>query len=124
MRELRLRIREEHKLIQVEQEGAYTFVKIGCGTYFGVGFSKYNPFDMKRGLPYSPEMGVLKATNKAIEDVARQIVITRCAERTVAVNEFMSHGVMLPMPGMKNRTAQILAQDAVGGSLPGMNRLT
>ena len=72
MRELRLRIREEHKLIQVEQEGAYTFVKIGCGTYFGVGFSKYNPFDMKRGLPYSPEMGVLKATNKAIEDVARQ----------------------------------------------------
>jgi len=112
MRELRLRIREEHKLIQVEQEGAYTFVKIGWGAYFGVGFSKWNPFDAKRGLPYSPEMGVLKATNKAIEDVARQIVITRCAERYAAVNEFMAQGVMLPMAGMKNRTAQVLTQDA------------
>ena len=72
MRQLRLRIREEHTVIELEQDGAYTFIKIRWGAYSGRAFSKYNPFDMKRGLPYSKEMGILKATNKAIEDVARQ----------------------------------------------------
>ena len=105
-RALRLKIREEHTVFQRRQGGAYTYIEIYWRGIIGDGWAKYNPNDMKNGLPYSPEMGVLKATNKAIEDVARQIVITRCAERTVAGNYFMAHGVMLPMPGMKNRIAQ------------------
>ena len=93
-RALRLRIREEHIVVQTLHRGAYTLVAISYtqdrSRYRGYGFSKYNPFDMKRGLPYSPGMGVLKATNKAIDDIMQQFH-HRCTVPVI-------HAGALPLP--------------------------
>ena len=78
-RALRLKIREGHTVFQRRQGGAYTYIEIYWRGIIGDGWAKYNPNDMKNGLPYSSEMGILKATNKAIEDVVRQIHLQRSA---------------------------------------------
>ena len=89
-RALRLKIREGHRKVQIIHREAYTMVEVRWGRYFGIGFSKYNPFDMKRGLPYSKELGILKATNKAIEDIMQQFH-HRCTVPVI-------HAGMLPLP--------------------------
>ena len=86
MRELRLTIRDEHQVKKVVQRGSYTYVEIEFGVYKGCGFSKWNPNDKgRRGWDYSKELGVLKATNKAIDDVVRQMHISfmRPPEKTL-----------------------------------------
>jgi len=75
MRELRLKIREDHRRAQTVQRGAYTMVRTQWGANWGIGFSKWNPNDKgKKGQEYSAEKGIMFATNKAIDDVVRQIV--------------------------------------------------
>jgi len=73
MRQLKLRIRRECNIKQVVQKGAYTFVEVTWGGYIGQGFSKWNPNDKgRKGWDYSKDLGIIKATNRAVDDIVRQ----------------------------------------------------
>jgi len=89
MRELRLKIREEHSKVEVNHEGAYTHILIFYKAMSAFGYSKYNPFDMKKGLPYSKEMGELKALNHAIEVMERKIEIAERHNRATVRSPVM-----------------------------------
>jgi len=73
-RDLRLEIREKHRVIQMVQQKPYTMVRIIHGQFQAYGFSKWNPNDKgKKGLEYDAALGILKATNKAIDNMVGQI---------------------------------------------------
>jgi hypothetical protein len=76
-------VRADSKLIKGAQSGHFTFVEIAIPyaqdgramKYQASGFSKYNPNDAKRGLPYSEKQGREIAVDRAVTLIAEALMV-------------------------------------------------
>ena len=81
--------------IEVDQRYPYTFCRIRFvwqgNEYFGRGFAKYNPNDKCiPGLEWDDEKGMTIAENRAIHDIAQQILLhANPQERIARIGEYL-----------------------------------
>ena len=87
-REARVYVRDHHEVVFAFQDKPNTVVEIRCvydGWYItGRGWARYNHHDEKAGLPWIPQIGVDKATGRAIKDAAAKLLkLAACEKKPV-----------------------------------------